>query len=602
MALYMINLPKGLAQGWNGGLGPIPYNASNPVLQIPGTDDDNAYVVNTAMIDFTNYAAGTPANHRETISAIVWGTGGTVNPDEIYLYIEHTVRDLTSFTPCNTIVAYSLQTTNLTIGAQGLHPDVIIRDHPNNPGVEYIVSVVYSENGAITLEEFAISGLVHGGPSSITLAQINKSLITTATYTAGTYGAYPKIDGFVNPAHIIGAYPEMAGFAVTWETSQGVELQVFDANATPFYETLITVPAPFPSSYTPDVAAVVEWDATISAYRQYAYVVYHSYWSILGSGDFEVQEFDITSSVTTPLTVTQLSAGASGYSHSRIDAMGEAVYPNARWVVIASSDCNGGWVFSNTVNPFGQYLMCNPNGASLLPTLSCMFHSFTVTAGVGRLAGTDVMYEDGNFQYPFGMASGDNPPESFVFLNAVDANTSLAFNGTLPDFGLVNNPVAADEIPYVSCGLINGINDIYVGQGYSLSTSCNSGYDLIGAWVNISSINQGIQYKYTCVGDMSPFGAFSPLVGQLNNETVIDDIVVYPNPAEENLFIRVNDSIIPKVLSIYDVMGRVVLERNVAEDDRLMNIALPELTTGMYRIDITDIEGKRHGKTVMLKK
>lgn len=50
----------------------------------------------------------------------------------------------------------------------------------------------------------------------------------------------------------------------------------------------------------------------------------------------------------------------------------------------------------------------------------------------------------------------------------------------------------------------------------------------------------------------------------------------------------------------FTVAGRLVLEKKVNEDEKILGIDLKDFTTGLYRIDITDTKGKRFGKTVMV--
>lgn len=615
MALGIINAQSVLAQwtpGWNyptAGAGSVPHNPNNVEVSIPNTPD--AVVLNSAMIDFTNPGAGTPPNHRETVSAIVWGTTN----DEIFLFVEHTVRDLSS-PNCNPLNKFPATSTNLTPGAQGLHPDVILRDHPNNPGVDYIVSVVYSENGGIYLEEFEITGLVHGGGSTLVISPYvntynsqSKTHLTTSTYSVGEYGAYPKIDGFVNPNNIIGDYYEMGGFAVVWETAAGVELQVFDANTAPIYETLI---ATFNTSYptlrhTPDVAAIVERNQ-IGGYDQIACVSFDNanYFLYSPGPDIAVHEYNVSAGGFTPINIYNLSGPTPGNGRSRIDGMGIYSYPNGRWALITNSDCTGGKTFTNT-NTTGEYIHGNPSNS-----IQGYFHSYTITAGSGLIPGggadPSTKYNDGNIQYPFGMSSWqDNTtfPSDF-FLNSINANTGFAYDPTLiENFCLVNDPIpsSASINNNISLFYCNVPIDPYIGHYYTMSTCCNSGFDLMAAWIDDNFAPDVLQYKYTCNGDLNTVttAPFSPLVGQLNNSILSNAINVYPNPANDYLFIRLDENIEPKLLSVYDVMGRLTEEKALKDNERILGIELKEYATGLYRIDITDTNGKRYGKTIMIK-
>ncbi len=583
MATVLFILPNALKAQW----GPNPANFSNQPIPASVPNSQDAYVVNTALLECTkNPGSGV---FKEALSAIVWGT----NTDEVHLYVEHVMRDLSSTTICHTMTYTGSMPTSIqlnNVGTQGQNPDVILRDHPNNPGVDYIVSVVYSENGGIYLEEYEITGITPGTASTPILTQIQKTLLITSTYLAGDIGSYPKIDGYVNPFNLIGDFFEMEGFVVTWETLNGVEVQAFDANAIPFYETFLNGFLFNPTDgHRPDVAAVVE--RTPTGFDKIAYIAcfYTDPMSMCN-----VYEFNISSGITTPVSVTPLHTPTAGYPHISIDGMGIAMYPNTKWVAITGHDCNGGFLYSNTVNPMGQGFGPHNNYS--------LFHSYTVSAGVGFMA--NGVSEHGNEQYPFGMSTGfypTNPTNSTVFLNVVDANTSLAFSGggTFDDFCIVNNDFTTLEadIPYLHCG----IGD-YIGQSYSLSTASNSGYDLLGAWVDLGGGGNppGIRYKYSCNGNMNLVAGTSPLVGQLNNNNFTDDINVYPNPVQDFLFVKLSETITPKVLSIYDIMGRRVLEKRLSENERVLGIDVQEYNSGTYRIDITDIKGKRYGKTVMV--
>lgn len=594
MAICLFNLSTLKAQ-WGVTIplqGFVSANTNNPEQPIPGTDQ--AVIINSALYECTGPAI--PADHRATLGAIVWAD---LNGN-VHLFVEYAQRDYSTVLLPPNCYSMAFPPTNNTIQvntSDAIHPDVIIRDHIDNPGIDYIVSVVYNEGGFITLNEYEITGL-----PTVNINLLSSTQLSTSTYMLGDEGAYPKIDGFVNPNNFIHNYNEMGGFAVVWETANGVELQVFDANSTPFYETQIPITNPnYPyMRYTPDIAAIVDIDGTgPNGYRQIACVSFDNALLVypLG-GDIAVHEYDVTSGVTTPMSVYNKTGPTVLTPNSRIDGMGILTYDSTRWVVVSTSDCGGGKVHANSSSaPWAsQYIPGNP-------TMGFGHHSgfntYTVTAGVGTVLSLppgSVSTEAGNIQYPFGMASYYGVPAD-VFLNSVNPNTAEAYDpGLLPDFCMVNC-LGSVNMPYNNCA---NTDDPYAGQAYTMSTSCNSGYDLLAAWIDVGN---NIWYKYSCRGDLDPNGTtpFSPMNGQIKNIPIPSSINVYPNPAQDYLFISIKEDIIPQTLSVYDIYGRLVAEKNI-EGQKSAELELKEFITGIYRIDITDTKSKRYGKTVMIEK
>lgn len=65
-----------------------------------------------------------------------------------------------------------------------------------------------------------------------------------------------------------------------------------------------------------------------------------------------------------------------------------------------------------------------------------------------------------------------------------------------------------------------------------------------------------------------------------------EEISIFPNPANNNLYIRNNSYINLKDVSIYDVNGRLISIIDVNESSRLKTIDISSLSSGMYFINI----------------
>src|SRR5690554_6490540 len=362
MIMAILSFSGSLQAQWGPSPGYVGENLNNPEMTLFGTPD--AFVVNTALIECTDPSLGLPPGDRATLAALVWADLS----GDVYLWVEYAHRDFTSPPDCYDFADQDNVTIQVN-SADAIHPDVIIRDHPNNPGVDYIISVIYTENDMITLNEYEVIGL-----PTININLINSIQLFTATYRPNEIpGSFPKIDGFINPENQINDYYEMGGFAVVWQTNLGVELQVFDASSTPIHEALFPMiyQGSLIEKFTLDVAAIVDRDPSGSSdYNQIVAISFNhaEYNGLLY--DHGVLEMNIT--YGNIINMYSFSGVTVGSSNSRIDGMGIVAYPNARWVTMSTNDCGNAAIFTNISLTSGQSIPSYLNHSA--------FQNYTVTA------------------------------------------------------------------------------------------------------------------------------------------------------------------------------------------------------------------------------
>ncbi len=85
---------------------------------------------------------------------------------------------------------------------------------------------------------------------------------------------------------------------------------------------------------------------------------------------------------------------------------------------------------------------------------------------------------------------------------------------------------------------------------------------------------------------------FSSVITSLNTNSINTDILVYPNPANDKLYLQLNKEI--KQLRILDLQGREVM---MVKDD-LKQINIETLIKGIYFVEITTSLGKATKKFV----
>jgi len=76
----------------------------------------------------------------------------------------------------------------------------------------------------------------------------------------------------------------------------------------------------------------------------------------------------------------------------------------------------------------------------------------------------------------------------------------------------------------------------------------------------------------------------------------VTSLVIFPNPTSEFLFIKSKEKI--NTISIKNILGREVYRKQVESDQKLFEIDISNLSTGVYLVNVTD----RYGKNTETKK
>ena len=119
---------------------------------------------------------------------------------------------------------------------------------------------------------------------------------------------------------------------------------------------------------------------------------------------------------------------------------------------------------------------------------------------------------------------------------------------------------------------------------YSIANGQNSrdlgASDLAGGTnVMNSNVNTAV-----CSQPLMTYSACSTL--GVDENTLANDIAIFPNPAKDNLNIRSASHISVEHMSIYDIRGRHVLTQNVNTSNNLNSINVSELNAGVYFIKL----------------
>jgi hypothetical protein len=110
-------------------------------------------------------------------------------------------------------------------------------------------------------------------------------------------------------------------------------------------------------------------------------------------------------------------------------------------------------------------------------------------------------------------------------------------------------------------------------------------------WIHATP-KQGINYYRIRQTDKDGRYSYSKTVA-LPYQKNGGDIVVFPNPARENLTVMLPESIRGSInnMKIINVLGQPVIQQNIAVGTRQFNIKINNLQRGFYRIIIVNETG-----------
>ena len=231
-------------------------------------------------------------------------------------------------------------------------------------------------------------------------------------------------------------------------------------------------------------------------------------------------------------------------------------------------------------------------------------------------------------------------PDRAIWLQKFDINGEEIFDISLINF-LPLVPGFDDGYPYTISQMISAYDDIivvgYTGlEGFILKVNQNGegiwfriitppqseGNDAGGEYTRIYSVTQTSDNGYIMAGEyfsspgniypegiqtaiavkVDEYGCLEPgcqigdAVPELTKVNL--GLLVYPNPATETVNISVAENLKVEKVRVYEVMGRVVLEKRMAENKIMLDIG--DLSPGIYLIEVETKDGLREVKRIVI--
>lgn len=492
--------------------------ATLPDQVIAGTQ--SCFHINCDMVQCPN-AGGV------NLTAIVWDEAVGAGVGTCKLFVDYTgnLSPITLTVPSSASIGY---------------PDVIIGNGQDDPtGNLYVIGVVYSEGYDIYYAWYHVTGV---NTPSFTVSYMGRVLLSNSHICK-----YPHIDAFADNINTSGGLPTIHQFAATWEdqtASPIATVATIRAIDNPYTGSTYTIQAGSMSNTMPDVACITD----INTGAQTALFAYM--YGTTGGWSLRYAEFDVaTSTVTTTSTL-----GLTGYA-PRIEAMNlydaTKMPAPAKYQVVASTASTSTDIlgFNDTYYPL---VAGGPLSNASIPLFGSAAHygSPAVAAGTG-LGGSPANI--GNSIYSIGMyIDGSN----YFYGRQLDINT-----GTFPPAPGSNNYFAINSVPASGAGL-----------PLALSSSSNSGFDLLSVWYDGTSIRR----KYS--GNMFAFKSGNNIA-----KAATAGLNIYPNPAKDML--HINGAAVGTKYKIIDLAGRNILDGSI--DNTITDISIKDLQPGMYLIELS---------------
>ncbi|HTM64854.1 MAG TPA: T9SS type A sorting domain-containing protein [Flavipsychrobacter sp.] len=486
----------------------------------------------TVNCDMLSNADGQP------IRAIVWDDGSRGNNTTLPVGMVHLyVADY---------AGHSFQ-----VDFPGAHPDVVLCDDPNNPGVNYRVAVAHVD-AAFTLRVsyYFISGV---GSSSLAVGYIGfQQLSYTPHYWLFDTEVLPHIDITPDlPGTAPGGLPLMHRFVATFENAGGIYYATGDVGTptTPLSFALVDY------GTQPDVSG--ETDVTTG--NGYANIVYRK--DVVPQTvpptlpSLALARVSLTSGTFTISTLDNNNGNTRGFLLPRIESMNllNPAAPGAEWEVAC--------IVNDAPSATGVYGYNTPAGKRALSSYfspgSVDERALAVAAGTGTTMGSSPI---GNRQYTVGYFPRQTRQ---LYARVVDAVTGIE---TRPYYQ-INNTTLFDYPTYYEAD---------VAKSLAISNCSNSGRGTLSVWYD---------------GNQNMFQKLSMSVSVQFKATGVEDVVngehgkLYPNPSTD--YIRLNEI---GVYKIYDMQGRLIMNGEKKTEAETINVE--KLPAGAYMLQLQTESGK----------
>ena len=207
---------------------------------------------------------------------------------------------------------------------------------------------------------------------------------------------------------------------------------------------------------------------------------------------------------------------------------------------------------------------------------------------VGASTGSFVIYNASNATYNFDLINlkigiGYGIKGNLLYLGLKGGVGSY----NLDTHQIADTTIIPDPGPLYRVLILGGAVDylnskLYMNYGNLL----NDGYGLVTnlAGDSLTSFSEGIRAYNSAIDFRTPSGINDIKSGQ-------QVIVVYPNPVQKNLEFKYMGSALANWLTISDLTGRPVYDREISGSNRSWNISDINLSTGMYILTLKTDQG-----------
>lgn len=465
-----------------------------------------------------------------------------------------------------------------TATGDATHPDVVIGDDATNPGVNYIIGVVYDKNNDVFLDRYSFTG---AGSGSRSVSLINTMSVGTSLLATDDF---PHIDLFADRSTFSGtSYHMLNNFVIAWSqstntglmppyptTAREIKAAIGDLNGGPLpnhIDVSPTVPTTaLDEGYISDVAAVEYTSTQTGGIERSAYVVYQTGVTTYSNNVLVKIDIDNFNNVTvnSPSVISSTMLGQ--ISAPRIEAKNLCTPSSsyATYSVVTSELGSSGYNVIHSYNDItSNTCMLTSTSVQACPVVTGVGSQIYSGKGSSAFIGQKEFALAYYSTYTTGSGSGGDFYANLVDIggatpggmsnhNYYEVNHSGLNSGTPSGFGFDTSPIAISNIS-------------------------NTGDNLLSAWLMSynSSYSSDVLFKWA--GNTPTFKSTN--VSAVSAQEVMS---IFPNPANDH--VQVMNITENCSYTILDVTGKLLSSGTVDQQHSVIDIQ--SFSNGMYFINL----------------
>ncbi len=311
------------------------------------------------------------------------------------------------------------------------------------------------------------------------------------------------------------------------------------------------------------------------------------------TANFELKSFNITANANPVSGGTVSGAGNYNYNQTaNLIATPEIGYNFVNWT-------EGGTAVSTDSN----YSFIVDSSRTL--TANFELKSFNITADVNPVSGGSVSGA-GNYNYNQTANLIATPEIGYNFVNWTEGGTAVSTDSNYSfivdssrtltaNFELKSFNITADVNP-VSGGSVSGAGNYNYNQTANLIATPEIGYNFVNWTEGGTTVSTDSNYSFVVSSSRALTANFDELTSSEEINFSNNEIIIYPNPTNDLLYIKFQGDIKPHRIIVSDITGMLLIKKTLIHKTESINLS--NFNQGIFIINIETNKGNYKQKII----